>query len=194
WFWHESQNDQVRSPENLAKIYFESVGRGASFLLNVPPDRRGRIHEQDVRSLREFRRILDATFAENFAAGATVSASSTRGDSFRYQAANLTDGNPETHWTTDVAVTTADLVFTMSEEVTFDVVSFEEEIAYGQRIGGWAVDVADGDRWREIAHGESVGHKRLWRGEEQTTNRVRLRITESSASPVLRSFALYRQR
>ena len=37
-----------------SKLYFESVGRGCNLILNVPPDRRGRIHENDARVLREW--------------------------------------------------------------------------------------------------------------------------------------------
>lgn len=59
WFWHEEQNGQVRSPKNLLDLYFNSVGRGASFLLNVPPDRRGRIHENDVAALEGYKQALD---------------------------------------------------------------------------------------------------------------------------------------
>jgi len=47
-------------------------------LLNLPPDRRGRIHDNDVNALRDFRSIIDATFATNLAAGATISASNSR--------------------------------------------------------------------------------------------------------------------
>ncbi len=199
WFWHESQNDKVRSPENLVKIYYESIGRGASFLLNVPPDRRGLIHENDVQSMKEFRRIIDATFAKNLAVGSTVTASNERGDDYR--AANLLDPDPQKVWATadDMAVTdgvtngVAEIVFELPQATTFDVVSFEEAIQYGQRIGDWVIDYArDGD-WVELAKGESVGHCRLWRGESVTTDRVRLRITESAATPVLRAFGLYKQ-
>jgi len=52
WFYHASEDDRVRTPENLMELYQASVGRGASFLLNLPPDRRGQIHENDVRSLQ----------------------------------------------------------------------------------------------------------------------------------------------
>ena len=34
--------------ENIMDLYFNSVGHGASLLLNLPPDRRGLIHENDV--------------------------------------------------------------------------------------------------------------------------------------------------
>ena len=55
WFYHSKDDDKVRSPQNLLELYFKSVGRGASLLLNVPPDRRGQIHKNDVQALREFR-------------------------------------------------------------------------------------------------------------------------------------------
>ena len=70
WFYHASEDQRVRSPANLLKIYYESVGRGANLILNIPPDRRGRIHENDVKSLREWRRLLDATFTTDLAQGA----------------------------------------------------------------------------------------------------------------------------
>src|SRR5215831_98768 len=59
WFYHSKDDDKVRSPQNLLELYFKSVGRGASLLLNVPPDRRGQIHENDVQALREFRKLLN---------------------------------------------------------------------------------------------------------------------------------------
>jgi len=55
WFWHEKENTQVKTPQQLMDLYFVSVGRGASFLLNVPPDPGAvRLHENDVKSLQEF--------------------------------------------------------------------------------------------------------------------------------------------
>jgi alpha-L-fucosidase len=68
WFFHEKENDRVKSGAELMDLYYRSVGRGASFLLNVPPDRRGRIHERDAASLADFGRRLRGTFAANLAA------------------------------------------------------------------------------------------------------------------------------
>lgn len=70
WFYHAKEDNKVKTPEKLLEIYYKSVGRGGCLNLNLPPDRRGRIHENDVASLREFRRILDATFAKDLAQGA----------------------------------------------------------------------------------------------------------------------------
>ena len=70
WFWHEKENGKVKTPDQLMDLYFKSVGRGASFLLNVPPDRRGLLHENDVASLRGFGDRLRSMFSTDLAAKA----------------------------------------------------------------------------------------------------------------------------
>jgi alpha-L-fucosidase len=67
WFWHEDQNSKVKTPQQLVDLHFKSVGRGGSFLLNVPPDRRGLLHENDVASLKAYGRIIRDAFAQNHA-------------------------------------------------------------------------------------------------------------------------------
>src|SRR5208282_6245215 len=52
WFYHSREDNQVKTPRQLVELYYNSVGRGASFLLNVPPDRRGQISKNDLDSLR----------------------------------------------------------------------------------------------------------------------------------------------
>jgi len=66
-------------------------------LLNLPPDRRGLIHENDAASLREFRRILNATFARDLTHDAKVTASNTRGGESRFARRNVTDGRRESY-------------------------------------------------------------------------------------------------
>src|SRR3954453_20169921 len=76
WFWHANENNQVRSPAQLMRLYFESAGRGANLLLNLPPDRRGRIFEADATAQKTFRDVLEKTLSHDLAQGATVLASS----------------------------------------------------------------------------------------------------------------------
>jgi alpha-L-fucosidase len=54
WFHHGSENGKVKTLEELKEIYYASVGRNANLLLNVPPDARGLLHEEDVARLRQF--------------------------------------------------------------------------------------------------------------------------------------------
>ena len=67
WFWKASENDKVKSLQQLLKIYYESVGRNSLLLLNVPPDTRGHIHETDSVRLMELRSALDRIFARDLA-------------------------------------------------------------------------------------------------------------------------------
>ncbi len=78
WFYHASQDDKVKTVEQLVDLYFRSVGQNANFLLNVPPDRRGLIHENDVKALLGWRKWLDFTFAKDLARGAGATASVER--------------------------------------------------------------------------------------------------------------------
>lgn len=63
WFYHE--NEKPHSLKRLADIYLSSVGRNSVLLLNIPPDRHGRINEADVRRLKEFRKWRDDNFSDN---------------------------------------------------------------------------------------------------------------------------------
>ena len=191
WFYHASEDDRVKTPEQLVDLYFQSVGRGASLLLNLPPDRRGRITDADVKSLREFRRRLDAIFSKNLAVGATVTASNVRGNDDEFAAQNLLAGQGKKYWSTDDNVTTPDVVFDLHRPVTFNIVSLREYLPLGQRIETFALDAWENGQWTEFAKGAGIGSHRLLRGELVTTDKVRLRITQSPVCPALAEVGLF---
>lgn len=82
------------------------MGRGALLLLNVPPDKHGLIHDNDVAALKGFKAIPQKELGTNLAWKAKATATSFRGKSGQYKPGNLTDGNPETYWATDDNVST----------------------------------------------------------------------------------------
>ena len=191
WFYHQNEDAKVRTPENLMKLYFESVGRGASLLLNLPPDRRGRIHENDAASMREFGRRLKATFSTDLAHGAKASADNTRGNDSHYAPKRVLDGDRNTYWCTDDSHLTPELTLDLGKPTLFSVVSLREYLPLGLRVDDWALDQWDGKAWVEFAHGSSIGNRRLWRGDPITTNKVRLRIVKAAACPAISEFALH---
>ena len=191
WFYHAKEDARVKTPDQLVDLYYKSVGRGACLNLNIPPDRRGQINENDVRSLREFRRILDATFARNLAQGARLTASNVRGGAKQFAPQNLLDGKRNSYWATDDGVTTPDLVIEFPRPVTFNVVSLREYLKLGQRIEAFALDQWKDGQWVEFAKGTSIGNYRLVRGARVTTQKVRLRITQAPVCPALSEFGLF---
>ncbi|HEX5221576.1 MAG TPA: alpha-L-fucosidase [Verrucomicrobiae bacterium] len=191
WFYHASEDAKVKTPTQLLDIYYKSVGRGACLNLNLPPDRRGRIADHDVRSLREFRQILDATFARNVAEAERIEASNTRGNSPDFAAAYVLDTNRNTCWATDDNVTNAELIVTLAAPATFNVINLREYLPWGQRVDAFALDRWQDGKWIEFARGTSIGNRRLVRVDPVTTDKVRLRITRAAACPAISEFGLY---
>jgi alpha-L-fucosidase len=193
WFWHVKENAQVKTPAELLELYYQSVGRGASLLLNVPPDRRGRIHEADAAALREFGSQLRATFASTLTTTARVAASNIRGQDIAYSPKNLLDGQHDTYWATDDSVRQAEVVLEWSRPVRFDLMRVREPIRLGQRIDEFVVEVWQNGNWSQWGQGTSIGSCRMVRSNLVETTKVRLRITQCAACPALSEFALFRQ-
>ncbi len=190
WFYHASEDAKVKTASQLLDIYYKSVGRGACLNLNLPPDRRGQIHDTDIASLREFRRILDATFAKNLAHGARLAVSNQRGQQWNPE--TVLDGNRATYWLTEDEVKQADLVAELAQPATFNVVDLREYLPLGQRIEAVALDQWKDGHWIEFAQATSIGNRRLIRLPAKiTTDKVRLRVTQAAAAPAISEFGLY---
>ncbi|HKG91409.1 MAG TPA: alpha-L-fucosidase [Gemmatimonadaceae bacterium] len=168
WFYHPAEDDRVRSAEELAELYFTSVGRNAKLLLNVPPTRDGLLHATDVARLAEFRRRLDALFAAELAAGAKPA---WRRTGKRSAVAELDLGAP----------------------VTAGVARLEEHIESGQAVARHALygQGPAGGEWRELARGTTIGYARLHRFPPMALRRVRLAVEDAVAAPEPLGVRLY---
>ena len=162
WFYHCDQDSLVKSPETLLDIWYCSVGRNSVLLLNLPPDKRGLIHANDVASLKKMRSVLDATFANNLAKKANV----VKTDSI--------------------------ILLDFSKPVIFDRVMLQENFRNGQKIESFAVETWNGNAWHEIIHGTTIGYKRLLRFDPVWSDKVRLRIISTRNVPEITLFGLYK--
>jgi alpha-L-fucosidase len=194
WFWHEAENGRVKTPAQLIDLYYQSVGRGATLLLNVPPNRDGLLQAEDIRSLASFGEYRDATFAHNLLARAKASSAQVRGNDRAYGPAHLLDGREETFWAANDDARVAEAVFDLPRAATFHVIRIREAIRFGQRIDAVAVDRWNAGGWEPVAAATSIGPRRLIRlPNPLTAQRLRLRVTQASASPVLTEFAVFRE-
>jgi alpha-L-fucosidase len=191
WFYHAKEDSLVRTPANLFDIYLSSVGRGSTLLLNVPPDRRGLFHENDVNALRGFKKLLDETFAHNLAAHAVVSASSYRGRAKAFAASNITDGNKETYWATDDNTLTGSFTIDLSKIQTVQYIVLQEYILLGQRVKSFTVEAWKDNAWHTIAEATTIGYKRILRVGPVQTGKIRVNITGSKACPVISNAGVY---
>ncbi|MES2336877.1 MAG: alpha-L-fucosidase [Pseudomonadota bacterium] len=191
WFYHADEDSKVRSPENLVRYYDTSVARGTNMHLNLPPDRRGRIPDQDAKILRSFGDAIRASFATDLTRGAVAYASHERGPAFA--AAKVLDGNRDTYWTVPDGVQQASLVLDLPPGRGFDLIRIREHLPLGVRVTRFAVDADVGGRWQELAVHECISAQRIIRLKAPiTARRVRLRILDAPAGPAISEVALFR--
>jgi alpha-L-fucosidase len=192
WFWHAGENARVKTPAQLIELYYQSAGRGASLLLNVPPNRDGQLQREDVGALKAFGDYRRATFATNLLSGAQTTASDVRGNDPAYGPAHLLDGRDDTYWATGDGILSADATFELPQPARFNVIRVREALRLGQRLDGIAVDRWDAGAWETIATAASVGPQRLIRlPRPVSAQRLRLRVTQASASPTIEEFAIF---
>lgn len=161
WFYHADQDDKVRSPENLLDLYERSVGRNGLFLLNVPPNRDGKLADPDVAALKGFGDLRRRIYGHNLASGG------------RQTQSGMTYS------------------LTLPKQVWFDRVELREPIAQGQRVASFVVETREDGAWTELTKGTTVGNKRILLVPETYAREIRVRVTDSLAKPSLGQIRLY---
>lgn len=179
WFYHAGQDSQVKTVEELVEYWFCSAGRNTGILLNLPPDRRGLIHETDGQRVREWEQRLRQIFSRNLAAEG----------SFTSGAQVLTDPREDRTWGSGLL---PEFRVDFPEEITFDCIRVEEAIEHGHRIRGFRVDALTDDGWKRLLEDQCVGFCRACRFQPVSARAVRFAVTDAVAEPVLRFFGLYR--
>ncbi len=185
WFWHGSENAEVKSPEKLLDIYFSSVGRNSLLLINIPPDSLGLINMADIKSLRSWRNKLNTIFSENMAKNAAVYTSGPKMD-----INTITDQNDTTSW---MPAKTSPMFIELKLKKTcdFNILLLQENITKGQRIEHFTLDAWVDNKWKKITEGTTVGYKRILRFPGVKTNKVRLAIDQSRLEPAIAEVGLY---
>lgn len=164
WFWHENENSKVKSLKHLTDIYFQSVGYNSVLLLNIPPDRRGLIHEADVACLREFAAYRRQTFANNSVQ------------------------NGQTPWTARAG---EQREYALKPGSTINVVLLQEDIARGQRVEDFTVEARVGGTWQQLGKGTTVGYKRMLRFPAVEADALRLTIGQTRLEANIANVAAY---
>jgi alpha-L-fucosidase len=189
WFYHATEDDKVRSPETLIDIWYRTVGGNSTLLLNIPPDRRGLFHENDVANLKAMGDYIRKTFAVNLAEGATITAD--KDDGYHTAEALKVDSYDEYYKPFD-GENTAEITVKLPEAADVTHIVVKEHIPMSQRVETYVMEVklTDGT-WKEVAKGTTVGYKKIEKFDAVKTDEVRIRITDSRVCPVLSFIGIY---
>lgn len=191
WFWHSHEDSLVKSPQQLFEIYLNSVGRGANLLLNIPPDKRGLIHENDANALLQWKQLRDEAFGINLAAKAKVSTDTHRNNDAHFAAAKLTDNDPETFWSTDDDIAAGNIFIRFENPTRIQYVVLQEYIRLGQRIDMVEIACLEGDEWKTIASATTIGHKRILALPSTETIALRIHVKSSKACPLVSNIEVF---
>ena len=164
WFYHAEQDEQVRSLANLVNIYYRSVGCNSVLLLNIPPDRRGLIHEVDVQRIKELSDYISKTFATNYVEDGTQMWKAEVGQSKEY---NVKPG----------AMVNTFLI--------------QEDIAQGQRVEDFLVEAYSNGTWQYATEGTTVGYKRLLRFSDCQPEKIRVTLRGARGTANISNVGLY---
>ena len=195
WFWGTRKNTP-KSLTDLGQMYFNSVGHNAPLLLNVPPNADGTVDQVILDRLAEFGENIADTFDINLAANASIKVSSVRGNDINYKPGNVIDGNDDTYWTVDDGTQEGTLLIDLGSTKTFDVVSIEEAIQFGQSINEYKIEYRNGENsdWKIMDEGETIGAKRLVRTSAIKADQIRITVdtNKSDALPIISEVGVYK--
>ncbi|MFQ5448106.1 MAG: alpha-L-fucosidase [Saprospiraceae bacterium] len=191
WFYHAEQDTLVKSLPQLVDNWYHSVGMNGNFLLNIPVDNRGLIHENDATRLMKLKAWLDSSFSVDLANNATATSPQVRGHAKKYSAQNTIDGNPETYWTTDDSVTTAVLIIDFGKETELNAVLMQEYIALGQRVKTFTVEAFLKNEYQPVATGTTIGNRRIVPFGALKTDKLRISFS-AKACPLIHTVEVYK--
>ncbi len=208
WFWHSDEG--VLSLNRLWQMYMETVGRNATWILNIPPDQSGSLPQATVNRMKELGELLKQRVGDDkdLAPQATVTASETRaaGANRTYDAANVIDGDKDTYWATSDGVIDATLTFMFPETKNVHLISMMEYIRKGQRVKDFTIETTtDGTTWTPLAGEPSqnftttIGYKRIIPLNGKTNDYgngfdikgIRLHITDAKACPLIHTVQIF---
>ncbi|MCL1952184.1 MAG: alpha-L-fucosidase [Oscillospiraceae bacterium] len=195
WFYHEKEDYSVKPLAKLRDIYYKSVGGNAALLLNVPPNQEGLIAQRDMDTLISLGAQLQIDFKENLAEDSIVTDTCRLDEAHAGQMA-LEPGHG-TYWHSGPLEGKAALVLDLGGDYDIDKIVLKEHIATGQQVEKFALYAdrnctAEGaPKWKELAKGTTIGHKRICKFPEQRMRRIKLVIEQARGFATLESWEAY---
>lgn len=191
WYYHKSEDHQVKSLVHLLDIYYRSIGQNSSLLLNLPIDRRGLVHENDERQLKKLTAQLKLDFADELVANKKAQATNTRGGAPTYSASNVNDQNSSTYWATDDEIVSASLTIDLGKPTEINRFLIQEYVRLGQRVKKFSLEAEVNGQWITIGNQTTIGYKRILRFDKVSATKIRLNIDDSKASPLISNIEAY---
>ena len=172
WFYHDAENEHVKSLSKLMDTYYKSVGRNSTLLLNFPIAPNGRIHRNDSLRGIAFKKMIDEVFRENLASSPTK----RQGESG-----------------------VVSYVLDIKKGAACNRFLAEEDIRYGQRVKKFSLEALVDGQWQPlkdelVENGDgltTIGHRRIICFPTVKATKLRLTILDSKCEPIIKRMGVY---
>lgn len=159
WFYHSTEDEEVRSLDNLWSIYKQSVGNNCTFLLNIPPTPDGLFADPDVQRLENLGRQINEFYRRNIIDQAKIEWSSEAVSVDMEELRQLSlDGQP---WRPSPEDETPNIQLTFAEKQTLHTVILREYIPDGQQIEHVEIRTVIDGQERILAEARSIGYQKF---------------------------------
>lgn len=190
WFYHEAEDSKVRTSENLFDLWLKSVGRGANLLLNIPPDRRGKIHPNDSLALVGFSNLRDRAFKSDLLSGRKLYYKIDNRGNGRADGKSVFIPKDKKSEFNKVPVLKNEQMISFSKPEKINCIVLNERIANGQTITGFKIVIINGDDRSEIT-GTTIGHKRILSFPVTTAKSIEIYLTDMQNRDNLKTVSAY---
>jgi alpha-L-fucosidase len=190
WFWEEG--DALKSVKTLVRTYQATVLRGANLLLDLAPDKTGRIPEATAARLMEMKAALadPSLIRPSLTFGAKATASNVYKNDPEFAPSKALDDDSGTRWATSEGTDECWLEIDLGAERAFDGAFLSEG---WDRVCEYALEVKESDgRWKPFFQGTTIGVAGVTLAFPKTTGRfVRLHVLGTDGAPTFWDFELY---
>ena len=187
WFYHQAEDSLVKKPETLFAIYLKSVGRGANLILNVPPDRRGLITAYDSTALMEFARLRQ----ESFRSSLIKTDRSKIWLGKKEVSAALTDADEKTWVNLGKSYANNFMEVRFNKAQKLNCIELKEPTQNGQRVKSFTIELWNGNQLLYHLGETTIGHQRIISFPRQTVSRIRIKVRDAKAEPLISSLSVY---
>lgn len=204
--WNWFQKDRLlptRDLDELQELFYWCTDNGNTLVVNIPPDRSGRIRENEANTIIALNRRLGGISKDKplprggriVSTGCPTYASS---EANGHGASAATDGGMQTFWAAADGDTTATLTLQLDEKVPFDKISIFEwcDTKNGDdgfsnirtnRISKYAIDIWRNNEWVTVYFSDQpMGDCKVIRfPQPYQTSKMRLRVLDAAAPPAI---------
>lgn len=180
------------SKRDLLKLYERAAGGNVGLLLNVPPDKTGKINDTDVTRLKEVGEAITAIYADNILAAPGVTVTATPNADPVCPVTNIL-ADDDTYWQPAVEREGPHYVtIKLPQAKNITHVVLQEQIRLGQRIEEFKIEGrSDSGAWKVFFQGTTVGAKKICRFDQANVTELRIKIDKSRLYPTLRFAGAY---